>query len=117
MYSLKAARYSFADAQVFFWITKNSLKESRSEYYKSTWNNVLTYNFNIADMHHFNLLGGYSEILYKEKGISALGYDYYNNSILALSQSEQSTRVISSSYPEWRLRSLFGRFNYDFMNT
>lgn len=96
--------------------SKNSLKEYRLEYLQSTWNNILTYNFNIADKHKINLLGGYSEILYKQSSLTALGYDYYNNSLRDLSQSELGTREVNSAYPEWGLRSVFGRINYSYLD-
>lgn len=94
--------------------SKNSLQERRQETLHSTWNNVLTYKFAIAGKHHFNILAGYSQIKFDETNISAKGYNYYNNSILDLGQSEKDTRETSSSYPDWRLRSYFGRVNYDF---
>lgn len=94
--------------------SKNSLQERRKETLQSTWNNILTYKFAVAEKHHFNILAGYSQIKYDENNIDAKGYDYYNNSILDLGQSEKDTREISSSYPDWRLRSYFGRVNYDF---
>jgi len=96
--------------------SKNSLTEYRNETMQSTWNNILTYKFDILEKNHFNVLGGYSQIRFDQNSVSATGVGYYNNLLRALSQSEQDTRNISSNYPDWRLRSYFGRFNYDYDN-
>lgn len=91
----------------------NSLEERRSESLQKTWNNTLTYDRTLG-RHDLSLLAGYSTIDYDAKGVNAGGRKFYNNDLLALGQSEATSREISSSYTDWGLRSLFGRVHYGY---
>ncbi|MBS1663820.1 MAG: TonB-dependent receptor [Bacteroidetes bacterium] len=91
----------------------NSLNEIRNNTYIETINSTLTYNIGFKD-HHFNILGGYSQIYNSASNLTAFRNTFYNNSIQAISAGASSSKDNTGADVSSGLRSYFGRLNYDF---
>ena len=93
----------------------NSLYEKREENIQTTLNTLLNYNL-VLNNNNITALVGYSQIANDYKSLDAYGRRLYNNDILTLGETELENRKIGSKYEDWRLRSVFGRINYDLLN-
>lgn len=75
---------------------------------------LATYRLSIADKHHFNLLGGYEQILNNSSNIRASRDRFPLTDYQVLSAGSLNNQTAAGNEQQWRLRSFFGRFNYNF---
>ncbi|MEN7547734.1 TonB-dependent receptor [Rapidithrix thailandica] len=92
----------------------NQLQELRYESKRMTWNNTLSYDFEV-NKHSFHVMAGYSQISYDYIGMNAQGQNYYNNDLIGLgNDADKAKRNMNSSYLDEGLRSVFGRLRYSY---
>lgn len=65
--------------------------------------------------HHFKLLAGFNQELYRAKRFSARRDENLTPELQSLNLTTGEA-IIADSKSEWALRGFFGRFNYDFRN-
>lgn len=92
-----------------------SVGKSYQQSYNLTWTNTATYNFTIADDHHFNVLLGHELTRNASDAFSVVSRGQTNDKLLTL-----STGTVATSWNDiWAAStylSLFGRAEYNFKN-
>ncbi|SHJ89188.1 TonB-linked outer membrane protein, SusC/RagA family [Arenibacter nanhaiticus] len=97
-------------------VVRSGLEESRSELIDINLQALLTYEKTFGD-HAFNTLLGYNQREITQEGITAGINDLpSNNALNQLNAGNQDTEVNSGGGYEFKLRSVFGRFNYIFID-
>ena len=85
-----------------------------------TWENTLTYSFNLAEVNEFQLLAGQSaqQSIFESHGLSGFGLqDHYGkNSYYDLTNILPGGRTIANSFIKQNMLSYFGRVNYKLFN-
>lgn len=97
--------------------TKGYVSESVSNNREWMLDNIITYDFDIADRHRFGLMGGSSLSRAEWKGNSLAGYDLPEaypdlHSVGVANQLDEDATWSSAS--AWSLASFLGRLNYNF---
>lgn len=90
-------------------------RNSRTKFY--TLYGTLNYQKTFLDVHHFNVLAGYSMELYQNEWMEGYRRDYSDPNImwyLKAGPSDGQTNL--SDVGEWALMSYFGRMGYDYQN-
>lgn len=94
------------------------LREYKSNTFRNT--NTLTYNFDYAKDHHFNVMIGQEiiETNYQQKTSIVDNFPDFFDSEMAWSFSTQGRATSTENYysPDDKLASFFGRLNYDYLN-
>lgn len=93
--------------------TKASVSESRSYSYK--WENILTYQFNIAKDHEFTVTGVTSWNHNRNDNVLSSGTGILNNSYLWYNLANAYQKSGSSSYTMSKGFGLIGRINYSYL--
>lgn len=98
-------------------ITTSQLTEYRNNNLDWVWSNVLTYDFNITDAHHFTAMVGTEATYNRYDGISAIAYDVAENADMRyISAAKSNDYTADSSQGSSSIFSAFFRLNYSFMN-
>lgn len=102
-----------ADGEMVSENTHNSLSNSNNESMSYQINNLFTYNFDLNEKHHFNILAGQSAEYFSNSNFNASVRDFPNNSIHVLSAGLNDKNV-GGSAKDKAIKSYFGRLNYNF---
>lgn len=96
---------------------ESSLDETRSSSISWVWSNVANYNFNIKDVHSFNLMAGTEASYGSNEWITATAYDVPENEYMHYISAAKSDRYkAKSGQSKSSIFSTFFRLNYSFKN-
>jgi len=93
---------------------RSEVSDSRSENLEINLQGFLDYTHTFNDAHNVKALLGYDQISVAYDQIGAAIYDLPNNSVDQLSAGNAATWSNYGSAIDYRLRSFFGRLNYNF---
>ena len=99
---------------------EDHISQSQSSYNRWTWENTLTYSFNVCDDNHFDATIGQSMEKYSNgEGMSATNYksnfnDFKHAFLDNVPTLSPSASISGYPYSQYRLFSLFGRLNYNY---
>lgn len=94
--------------------TPNSLSMIRNSGYHNNLQGFLTYNLDVANDHHFTLLGGGSFEDYRKDEVSVFAQSMINNDYFSLNYADPLTKTNNDLVETWAMGSFFGRLNYNF---
>ena len=97
---------------VFMGNSEAELECTSTSSYSWETQNLLTYNLDV-NLHHFDLLAGYSVQKSESSNLFAAGTGFLRNSLQSLNAAS-SIQDIAGSTSESSIISQFGRFNYNF---
>ncbi|MEK6481768.1 TonB-dependent receptor [Catalinimonas sp. 4WD22] len=97
------------------WFATNQLTERTVTERELSQRLYLNYNKSLG-RHGLEGLVGYEEIHNQLKYVQARRQGFFNNELRDLNSGSVENQSISGYNEEWRLRSFFGRVNYDFDN-
>ena len=92
----------------------NSLDRVKNRAYHNNLQGVATYNFDLADDHHFTVLGGASYEEYRKDELSAGAQSMITNDFFTLNYGDPLTKTNGDRIETWAIASYFGRFNYNY---
>ncbi len=100
-------------------VTSSSVSESRGDGLSQTWTNTLTYDFDIAEVHHINLLLG-SETSWYDGGSNGgsnsdiiTGFDDWEHAYLTNTDGSDNKTVNGAPYDSTRGQSFFFRAGWN----
>ena len=92
-----------------------SASKSHSNYYRYKWENILTYNFDIAKDHHFTFTGVTSYEHGRTEGTVASGTGITDNRYLWHNLDKANVHSNSSSYSMHKSMGYMARLNYSYL--
>ncbi len=97
------------------WVRTRATSASFRRTLRQTYNGVLNYKFDL-DAHHFDAMVGYEYFDSYTRGLSASGQEAPTDDFqdLGLTSNLEGKRSIDSWHSGERIRSYFGRLNYDY---
>ncbi|MDF9799417.1 TonB-linked SusC/RagA family outer membrane protein [Catalinimonas alkaloidigena] len=95
------------------WFATNQLTETQNTERELSQRLYLNYDESFGK-HSIEGLVGYEEIHNRFKNVSARRQNFFNNELRDLNSGTVENQSISGYNEEWRLRSFFGRLNYEF---
>ena len=96
-----------------------SVSQSQGHGISQTWTNTATYDFNIADEHHINILGGIEMTKYDGSGMSGsntdliAGFDDWEHAYLDNTEGTENKNVGGAPYDSTRGASYFARLGWN----
>lgn len=93
--------------------TPNQLDLTKNKDYQDNISAQFTYDLSL-EKHNFKLLGGVSSEQYRKDEFSASATGMVTNDFFSLNFGDPLTKVSSDKVETWAMRSVFGRFNYDY---
>ncbi|GJH40776.1 SusC/RagA family TonB-linked outer membrane protein [Capnocytophaga sp. HP1101] len=99
-----------------YWSRERSSSASFNRTIRQTYNAILNYKFNVAEKHHFDAMAGYEFYDSYNRGLSASGREAPTDEFkdLSLTSTKEGKRGTDSWHSRSRIRSYFGRLNYDY---
>lgn len=96
---------------------KSSAQIINGNRYNYKWENIVTYDFSIDDVHNFGITGVTSWSENQGENASILGYNLNWNKYLFynLAATDMQSRVATSSYVRTQMMSYAARVNYNYM--
>ncbi|MBO9582770.1 MAG: TonB-dependent receptor [Flavobacterium sp.] len=99
--------------------TTNSVNQSMNKGKTLTWDNLLTYKFNVASNHHFEAMAGTSSINYDGTSIGATNADIIFNDLqhawLDNATNKDGAKMsMNGQRSETKRMSYYGRLNYNY---
>jgi TonB-linked SusC/RagA family outer membrane protein len=117
-YSLYWYRDIFLPYREGFMSDLTPVVTNRDERYGNwVWTNTLSYSFDLAKNHHFDLLGGQESMRYGKEWIEAerKNYGYLDSNYMYLNNGV-TNQTNSGNATEYALLSYFGKVNYNYLN-
>lgn len=94
---------------------EGSVGRGFTRYTNLTWTNTATYQFDVKDDHHFNILLGQEWVDNQSDGFSVVSHGQSNDNLLTLSTGTRAD-VPGDNMSAARYLSFFGRADYNFLN-
>jgi TonB-linked SusC/RagA family outer membrane protein len=92
----------------------NTKRMVKNRGYHNNLQGLVTYDFTLADAHHFNILGGASFEDYRRDEFSAGAQSMITNDFFSFNFADPLTKTNGDNNATWAMGSVFGRMNYDF---
>jgi len=92
----------------------NSITVTKNNAYQNNLQAFLTYNYK-AGKHEFTIMQGAQDEEYRKDETTSSAKNMITNDFFSLNYGDPLTKTSSDKVETWALRSLFGRFNYNYM--
>jgi TonB-linked SusC/RagA family outer membrane protein len=92
----------------------NSITVTKNKAFQNNLQAFLTYHYKIGK-HEFTLMQGAQDEEYRKDETTASAKSMITNDFFSLNYGDPLTKTSADKVETWALRSLFGRFNYNFM--
>ncbi|PXX30415.1 TonB-linked SusC/RagA family outer membrane protein [Arenibacter sp. ARW7G5Y1] len=92
----------------------NSLNKEHTTSFNTLLQTTINYDFDINQIHYFEILGGYSEELQRSESLNAGTSQYNQPGIEVIGNLNPENEIAGGSANHIAFRSYFGRLNYDF---
>jgi TonB-linked SusC/RagA family outer membrane protein len=92
----------------------NQLDEQRSNELQSTLRGLLNYGYMFRGAHDISGLLGYEQIQQDNGSITATRQNFHTNELRQINMGNPGDDNATGNKSEWALRSVFGRFNYNY---
>lgn len=92
----------------------NTKRMVKNRGYHNNLQGLVTYDFTLADAHHFNILGGASFEDYRRDEFSAGAQSMITNDFFSFNFADPLTKTNGDNNATWAMGSVFGRMNYDY---
>jgi len=92
----------------------NRLDDVRTNGLQTTLRALLNYGHSFLNAHNVSGVFGYEQIAQENGSVEARRQEFYNNELRQISMGNAALDDAFGSASEWALRSVFGRFAYDY---
>lgn len=82
--------------------------------YLTTLSSTMHYNKTFREKHNLSVLGGFNQEYYYSNNLSGRRINFPTNTLSELNAGSTVNQSTGGSAYEWAIRSLFGRFNYNY---